>query len=350
MYFIFYIFYFSTSVGKLIFFVHFFNSKILKSTLIALLMLVGLSQINATIFVKAGANGNGTSWDNAFGTLTEALAHAKNGDQVWVAAGTYTPSVNADRHASFQIKDGIKVYGGFAGTETSLVQRATDLHKTILSGEIGQPGLADNSYNVVYFEKVSKNTVLDGFIITGGNANGEGEAAARNRCGGGIYNNGSNGASKPTIANCTLQKNAGRDGAAIYNNGRKGEASPTFTNCNFNFNEAGLDGGAMYNDGREKGISNPVLKNCTFASNMGTYGGAIFNATETGVCNLYLENCAFNDNSAYLRGGAVFNMNGVDKCVMELLDCSFTGNYPDDQSKVYTNNTARTKAYTIKQP
>lgn len=307
-------------------------------------------QINATIFVKTGATGDGTNWDNAYGTLTEALAQAQAGDEIWVAAGTYTPTNNSDRNASFQIKDGVKVYGGFAGTETSVAQRASQLNKTILSGEIGKPGIADNSYNVLYIKNATNNTVIDGFIITAGNANGEGEAATRTRSGGALYNTGLNGSSKPMIANCIFQHNKGRDGAAIYNNGRNGEASPTFTNCTFNDNEAGLDGGAMYNDGRQSGASNPVLKNCKFIANMGTYGGAIFNATETGVCNLYLENCAFNENSAYLRGGAVFNMNGADKCVMELLDCTFTGNYPDDQSKVYTNNTARTKAYTINQP
>lgn len=327
-----------------------FNSKILKSTLNTFLLLVLVCQLNATTFVKNGATGNGTSWNNAFGTLTEALAHAQAGDEIWVAAGTYTPTKNNDRTAYFGIKSGVKVYGGFVGTETALNQRSSKLNKTILSGEIGKPGIADNSYNVLYIENANQNTLIDGFIITGGNANGEGEAATRTRCGGALYNSGVNGVSKPTLANCIFEQNKGRDGAAVYNNGRSGEASPTFTNCIFKNNEAGLDGGAMYNDGRQKGISNPVLKNCTFASNMGTYGGAIFNATETGVCNLYLENCSFNQNSAYLRGGAVFNMNGTDKCVMELLDCTFAGNYPDDQSKVFTNNTARTKAYTINQP
>lgn len=322
----------------------------MKSTLNTFLLLVLVCQLNATTFVKTGATGNGTSWDNAFGTLTEALAQAEAGTEIWVASGTYTPTNTSDRTVSFEIKDGVKIYGGFAGTETALNQRSSTLNKTILSGEIGNPGIADNTFNVLYFHNASKNTVVDGFSIIAGNANGEGEAATRTRCGGALYNNGMNGVSKPMIANCTFENNKGRDGAAVYNNGRNGEASPTFVNCTFSNNEAGLDGGAMYNDGRQKGASNPVLKNCTFAGNMGTYGGAIFNATETGVCNLYLENCAFNENSAYLRGGAVFNMNGADKCVMELLDCTFAGNYPDDQSKVFTNNTARTKAYTINQP
>jgi len=324
-----------------------FKCNVLKSTYVSLLFMAFICQINAsTIFVKSGSNGTGESWDMALGTLTAALEVAQSGDQIWVATGTYTPSAD-DRSASFEVKNDVQVYGGFIGNESQLNQRNPILNKTILSGEIGNPGIADNSYTVVYLNGASANTALNGFTITAGNANGEGAEATRSRCGGAIYNNGTQDASKPTITNCIFKQNHGRDGAAIFNNGRQGEASPTFTNCTFLNNTADLDGGAMYNDGKQNGISNPVLKNCTFTENMGTYGGAIFNATETGVCNLYLENCAFNENSAYLRGGAVFNMNGTDKCVTELLDCSFTGNYPDDQSKLYTNNAARSVAYSL---
>ena len=307
-------------------------------------------QVNATVFVKKGSSGDGTSWESAYGTLTEALQSATANAEIWVAKGTYHPTQSTDRNASFEFTKDIKVYGGFAGFEHTLSQRNPSNYKTILSGEIGAPGIADNAYNVIYIANSSKNLIIDGFTITAGNANGEGPAATRIRCGGAIYINGSNGVAKPSISNCIFINNKGRDGAAIYNNGQKGESSPTFTNCTFQDNEAGLDGGALFNDGRQNGASNPVLKNCQFVRNMGTYGGAIFNATETGVCNLYMENCAFEENSAYLRGGAVFNLNGSDKCVLDLLDCTFTGNYPDDQSKVFTNNTARSEAYAINRP
>ncbi len=291
--------------------------------------------------------GNGTSWSDATGDLTIALNQATAGTQVWVAYGTYKPTTSSDRNASFLVKDGVRLYGNFNGTETAIGQRQITPSASILSGEIGQSGQADNAYNVVYLKNAGESTLIDGFVITAGNANGQANEAQKTRCGGGMFIDGENGSSKPTVSNCEFRNNLGRDGAAVYNNGRKGESSPVFANCIFKNNEAGLDGGAMYNDGRLRGKSNPKLTNCTFERNMGTYGGAICNATEDGTCNLTLENCAFNENAAYLRGGAVFSLNGDEKCYTELMNCTFNGNYPDDQNMIFTSTTSRDNAYKI---
>ena len=317
--------------------------------LFALLALV-LTQANAqNYYVLQGATGNGTSWSNAAGDLSAMIHQAKSGTQIWVAKGTYKPTAGKDRNATFAIPNGVQIYGGFAGTETSLDQRQVETNPTILSGEIGEPGQADNSYNVVTFTNVGENTILDGFTITAGNANSDAtQEGVRTRCGAGLYINGENGGkSNPVIRNCAFIKNFGRDGAAVYINGRNGESNPRFEGCSFKLNEAGLDGGAIYNDGRMNGKSNPTLTNCTFEKNMGTYGGAICNATESGVCNLTLENCNFVENAAYLRGGAVFSLNGDEKCYLEISDCSFQDNYPDDQNMIFTSNTAMTNAYKV---
>ncbi len=312
------------------------------------LLLVLSNLVNANhIFVVQGASGSGASWSDAMGDLNQALSQADAGTQIWVAKGTYTPTSSGDRDVSFNIPDGVQVYGGFNGTETDLDQRNTKNNVTVLSGEIGNPGITDNSYTVVFFDKVTGNTILDGFTLTAGNANGEQEEANATRCGGAIYINGEEGISKPMIRNCSFEGNLGRDGAAVYINGRNGESSPTFENCMFANNEAGLDGGAIYNDGRLSGRSVPTFTNCTFERNMGTYGGAICNATESGICNLILNNCAFIENAAYLRGGAVFSLNGDEKCYLEMSDCQFKDNFPDDQNMIFTSNTARSNAYKI---
>ena len=316
--------------------------------MLIVMLLAFLYQADAQIiYVQQDANGKGTSWSDATGNLANALKTATPGSQVWVAKGTYTPTTGNDRNAYFQVKDGVQVYGGFSGTETSVAGRDFAANLTILSGEIAQPGKGDNSYNIVFIKNVSSKTLLDGMTITSGNANSEAEEGQRTRCGGGIFIDGQRGTCNPVIRNCTFTGNLGRDGAAVYNNGRAGESSPVFENCIFKNNEAGLDGGAIYNDGRLNGKSNPTLTDCTFERNMGTYGGAICNATETGACNLTLENCTFRENAAYLRGGAVFSMNGDEKCYLEMSDCNFIGNYPDDQNMIFTSNTARSAAYKI---
>jgi len=319
-----------------------------KPTLLLTVLLAIICEAQAQIiYVRQGALGNGTSWSDATGDLSFALNQAVAGSQVWVAFGTYKPTSGTDRAATFQVKEGVKLFGNFNGTETSIDQRPSTVPASVLSGEIGQPGSTDNVYNVVVMNNVGENTAIDGFVITAGNANGQATEIARTRSGGGMYIDGENGVCKPKISNCQFIKNLGRDGAAVYNNGRKGESSPVFVNCLFKGNEAGLDGGAIYNDGRLKGKSNPTLTNCTFERNMGTYGGAICNATEDGTCNLTLDNCQFNENAAYLRGGAVFSLNGDEKCYTELMNCKFNSNFPDDQNMIFTTTASRDNAFKI---
>ena len=72
------------------------------------------------IYVKAIASGanNGSSWDDAFTDLQAALAAAEWGDEIWVAAVTYKPTIDTDRTKSFVMTAGVAIYGGFAGGET----------------------------------------------------------------------------------------------------------------------------------------------------------------------------------------------------------------------------------------
>ncbi|RYX89143.1 hypothetical protein EON78_07340, partial [bacterium] len=114
-----------------------------------------------------GAN-NGTTWNNAYTNLQDALNAATAGKQVWVAKGTYYPSapimiqtsfnisaLATGREATFNIKSGVRVYGGFAGTELILDGRSTSTNVTTLSGDINKN---DQNFNVGSFNiKVSNN-------------------------------------------------------------------------------------------------------------------------------------------------------------------------------------------------
>ena len=119
--------------------------------------------------------GDGKSWATAFNDLQAALAVATFGDDVWIAAGIYTPSRTGDRAASFVIRDGVALYGGFAGHETRRTARDPARHLSVLSGDLAGDDQGDleqyrveNSELVVRIIRVGDKTVLDGLSITGG--------------------------------------------------------------------------------------------------------------------------------------------------------------------------------------
>lgn len=125
------------------------------------------------IYVDAFADGpveTGVSWDNAYKTLQKALTRARKSsvDEIWVARGIYTPDEGSDPSISFDMIEGVSLYGGFNGTEDSVNDRNFIVNKTYLSGNVDAGG-DDDSDIVVNTEPdsvISSWTVLDGFIIT----------------------------------------------------------------------------------------------------------------------------------------------------------------------------------------
>lgn len=144
---------------------------------------------------------SGSTWLSAKQTITagldEAEARATGGlgpCEVWVAAGTYRP---LDIDASFVLRPGIGLYGGFAGGESTRDERDWAAHETILSGELGdEADLEDNARHVVLG---ADGAVLDGFTVTGGYARGD----DMQRNGGGILHT----AGHLTVAHCVIAGN-----------------------------------------------------------------------------------------------------------------------------------------------
>jgi hypothetical protein len=170
----------------------------------------------AIIYVKSGSTGNGSAWNNAYGSLVSALTAAQSTDEIWVSAGTYKPTTGTDRTASFTLKNNVGIYGGFAGTETARNQRNIATNVTILSGEIGVAGIADNVYHVVsatgnVSNPLTNSAILDGFTVVGGNANG---TTGNQGNGGGVYVSGAS----PTLKNITFRDNSGVNGGAVFSN------------------------------------------------------------------------------------------------------------------------------------
>jgi hypothetical protein len=106
------------------------------------------------IFVNYAAHGknNGSSWMDAFTEFQSALDLAQSSDEIWIAGGTYWPSLPPNaadpRSATFDLIDGVKLYGGFAGDENSLDERKWMENPTILSGDIDHNDLASPVTNV----------------------------------------------------------------------------------------------------------------------------------------------------------------------------------------------------------
>jgi hypothetical protein len=295
-------------------------------TIIAIIFSVLSLNAQNTFFVNQTGTGQGTSWGDASNDLNAVLFAAQAGDQVWVAKGVYLPTADYNRNIAFNIKSDVEIYGGFAGSETQLSERDYTINTTILSGELNTNSTDDNSYNVVLFKNASSTTILDGFTISGGTGNGDGTTGARNRCGGGIYNDGAGNSSNPTIANCIIQNNSSRDGGAVYNNGIAGKANATFIDCDFLANNADFDGGAIFNDARNKGESSSKFINCSIKGNKANYGGGVCNYAGTGESSPIFENCQFAKNYAKMRGGGMYNMDVEGICEPIIKHCSFAQN------------------------
>lgn len=265
------------------------------------------------VYVDASAGGanTGANWADAITDINAACCMAENQagvTEVWVRAGTYTPAgAGGDRSASFALRSGVTLRGSFAGAETSPEQRdfSNPANRTVLSGDLNGddlPGFVnngENSYHVVTSSGVDSTTILDGFTIVGGNADGVDTAAS----GGGLLN-------------C--------------------DGSPTLTNCAFLGNHAAYAGGAVHNDGAEWGSSQPIFINCVFSGNESEhYAGAVANfGTVIGAVDSTFVNCTIAGNSAALVGGVY----AAGNAAAGLTNCAIAGNTdigpPDEDAQI----------------
>ncbi len=309
-------------------------------------------------YVDASASGaeTGESFADAFTDLQDALAVAKPGEIIVLAGGTYKPG--SDRTDTFRIdgsQDGVTIAGGFEGTESfesvsafeaALPLRDFAANETILSGNLGIPGLSnDDAYHVLVVDgttdgPITNATTLDGLTITAGNADGSGANAS----GAGLYCDGSGtgNACAPTLRTTQFVDNtATSDGGALYNNGSNGgSSSPRIINAVFANNTAGNAGGAVYNNG-EEGTSSPELVNTVFASNEADRGGAISNEASNGESSPRIVNATLTGNTAAFGGAVYSSASGSGSSVPGMVNTILWDNTATDTGNdVYSTNGA----------
>ncbi len=267
----------------------------------------------ATIYVDAGmSGGDGTSWATAYGDLQDALAAAVSGDEIWVKNGTYLPTAGTDRNAYFQVPSGVKLYGGFTGTEHTLASWNPAASTTILSGDVGATGdFSDNSYTVVYTRDVSSGTQIIGFIIEKGNADKGVNALQEQKSGGGLFNSHSSSAavSSLDLSFITFRNNyALEQGGALYSDGN---STISILQGDFISNSANGSGGALYVAANGTGESSTLnITASHFEDNSSHFGGAIYNSANRGSNTIYLESNRFTKNRAVdigSVGGALYS-------------------------------------------
>lgn len=283
---------------------------------------------------NVAASGDGTSWEQAFKTLEEAFEHMEHrcsaAEKIWVAAGVYKPNKIAgngttDRDKAFLPPSHIKIYGSFAGTETSLEQRdlSNPANRSILSGDFNDndvvtgsgetlsiSGNEENASRVVILMHTT-NTVLDGFTIKGGNAIGSndiriGTYTLNNDDGAGIYGY----QADARIVNCIFTQNTAARGGAFFTS----EYSyPVVENCLFLHNIATTNGSALTT------LYNFPIVNCTFWGNRGT--GSNTSAVYAGANYFTMRNSIIYGNN----GGFDHNGNGAG---LNITNCLIQGQTP----------------------
>jgi predicted outer membrane repeat protein len=279
--------------------------------------------LTAQIFVNASATGadDGSSWSDAYTDLQSALEQASPGDEIWVAAGVYNPGV--DTTASFNVPEGVRLLGGFSGTETSVSERDVTTHETILSGDVNgddMPGFfeenrTDNNLHVIRLDtNVTIATLIDGFTISGGDAVFDGGASIEVGAGGGILSFGA-----PTINQCIIKDNSAGSGGGIT--AWLGNASGMrVTNSQVIQNRGIFGGGAIMG-----GLASGLWENCTIGENFSvSSGGGIYhlNSLDSFI------NCTFIDNNAGVTGtgpaGGAFLSDGD---IHIMIACTFDNNF-----------------------
>lgn len=267
------------------------------------LVLTGIDSSAIRFYVRANAsgNGNGLSWQAAFNTIEQALTAAIDGDEIWIAQGSYVPPGN--QTDPYFLSQSVAIYGGFAGNEVNLQQRNITLNVTTIDGE-SPVSIFESKRQLLKITSLGKVIVIDGIVFAGTASPGavlfeEGSAiemALPNTM---------------TLRNCYFFNNRTNSIATVRLSGSAGTPL-TVVNCIF---ESNLTGG-----------------------NIDTYGGALYLYGGSNATAL-VDRCQFTKNARNGVGGAAIYSDVSSFC--EIRTSTFTQNTVSSWNNAFAGICAR---------
>jgi hypothetical protein len=324
--------------------------------------------INGVVYVTKNGSGNGSSWDNPLAELATALVAAKTNTSIkaiWVAKGVYKPLYKAnnlsganaaDRDNSFVLVANVKVYGGFdpGSGLTGLSTRNPAVAVTTLSGDVdGNNDISNNAYHVIISAGAVGTAELNGFTITGGNANTVRTLnfvngfAVTSYEGAGIYIEGSS----PVISQVVIEGNSAYQGGGIntYNSSSEISSIVIRDNTAQSYFGGGIAISSAPSATTSVSITNALILNNTAAST----GGGVYTANY-GAAQPALVNVTVSRNSA-TGGGGIFTLAGYVKISNSIIwdnrkSGSTTVSGADIQGGTLTLKNSITQSYTTNNP
>ena len=261
-----------------------------------------------TVYVDQLATGtnDGSSWQNAFFSLQNALIDTSK-KTILIAGGIYYPSSTNNRKEAFDISHLNEICGGF-GKVGTIYLHDPNKFVTIFSGDIGKIGdSTDNSHHIFYCKRAHGEVLIQSITIKESNALDAGFPGNR---GGGIYCDNASASTdiRFKIANCSFELNRAFFGGAVYFN----RSNPTkailsdFKSCTFVNNYAHYGGGAIYfpNVGASK-LDTVFLTECRFYANKSAGTGGCISIEEI-MGTFYFQGCNFEHNFSQSDGASIF--------------------------------------------
>ncbi|MCA9426356.1 MAG: hypothetical protein KC994_14840, partial [Candidatus Omnitrophica bacterium] len=285
-------------------------------------------------------SGTGLSWTDPTKSIKEALDIADGQDQIWIRSGTYEERID--------LVDGVSLYGGFSGGETSIEER---------------PAFSESAIRWIYFEEaaypeyslsdieVGEESVIKAFNVHSATLD-------RLEISGGVATNGGGlhcEFSTLTIRDCTFENNVASDnGGGVYCSTSilDFERCLWRTNSAYNFREESeiAKGGGICGEASEIRIRHSRFERNLASGKEVTRGGALFG----GSSNFLLRNIRFDWNHVqdqvpdYIWPFSYRSYYGsaislIESCETSVENCLFVDNYP----KAAIDSTADSKTQVI---